>query len=120
MLRHTAHQRHPRVRRDVGAAPVLAGQEPAGERVIGQYAQSKFLAGRQNLAFDSSIQQVVLVLRRHVTRAAASARDPVRISDLPSAEIAVVEISDFARAHEIVERRKRFLRRCLKVRLVSW
>src|SRR5512144_1309562 len=62
LLRMTLVLRQPRARRHWRAAPVLAGEEAAGERKVRQDAQSTRLCQRKKLALDVAHQQAVLVL----------------------------------------------------------
>src|SRR5215510_8504989 len=54
--------RQPRPRRQRRAALVLAGQQAAAEREVGQYPQSERLGRRNELALDVPHEQAVLVL----------------------------------------------------------
>src|SRR3954454_302383 len=62
VLRVALVLRKPRARRRRRTAPVLAGEETAGEREVGQDAQAAGLRGRNELALDVALEQAVLVL----------------------------------------------------------
>src|SRR6476659_1208817 len=104
LLRVTLVFRQPRARRHLRAALVLAGEEAAGERTVGQDAQSKRLRQRKTLALDGAHQQAVLVLTGDEGREAVPARRVLRRDYLLWRKVRAADVADFTLPHEIVER----------------
>ncbi|MNT00616.1 hypothetical protein D3C72_1350530 [compost metagenome] len=99
----------------LGAGLVLAGEQAAGQRVVGNHAQALFGRERQQLALDLAEQQAVARLHRH------EAREPVQLGLAQRARQAVgqeVRHADVARAARLdddVERLQAFFERGLAV-----
>ncbi len=93
------------------AAAVLAGQQAAREREVGQDADPEPLAAGQQLALGVALEERVAVLRAHEAREAALPRDPVGVRDLRGLEVRGADVAHLPLAHELVERAERLLER---------
>src|SRR5262245_23065770 len=94
----------PRARRRRRIAPVLAGEEAAGEREIGQDAEAARLRGRKKIALDVAHQQAVLVLAGDECRQTVPLRRVLRRDHLLRRQVRAADESHLALADEIIER----------------
>ena len=101
------------------AAPVLAGEHPAGQREERQQPDTVVLQRRHEIVLDVALQPVVLVLRADEPLEVTRARGPFRLGDLPPGEVGRTEVAHLARAHEIVQRGQGLLDRRELVRPVQ-
>src|ERR1700722_9323722 len=66
------------------AATIFSRQESARQRKERQNADAELTAGRDEVLFDFTIQEIVMILRRNIWRPAAHPCDPRRVGRLPS------------------------------------
>src|SRR6516165_8658456 len=109
--------------RDPGgsAAPrlILAGQQAAAEREVGQYPQAECLGRRNEVALDLAREQAVLVLAGHERGKRVLPRRGLCLDDLLRRKIRTAEETDLALLHQIIERAQGFLDRGLWVRVMQ-
>ncbi len=101
----------PRFLRQRLAAPVLAGQQSAGEREERQQAESVRVQRRQQLAVGVARKQTVLILRRDERVEIVQTRSPHRFGHLPRGHVRTPDIANLALARKIVQSAQRLLDR---------
>src|SRR5262249_5662932 len=111
--------RQPRPRRQRCAALVLAGQQAAGEREVGQYPQSECLGRRNERALDVAHEQAVSALTGHYPGKPVPTRRGLRFDDLLRRQIRAAEEAHLALPHQIIERAQGLLDRGLRVRAMQ-
>jgi hypothetical protein len=90
---------------------VLAGQQPARDRVVGDNADAVLGAERQHLPLDLAEQQVVPGLHGVEAGKPQRLRAADRPDQLVGQEVGTSDVPDLARAHEVVERGQRLVDR---------
>src|SRR5581483_1285468 len=100
------------------AADVLAGEEAAREREVGEHPDAEPFAGGEDLVLDPALDERVVVLRRDEAGEAALARGRVRLLDLGGGEVRGADVAHLAFLHELVQRTERLLDRRPLVGLV--
>jgi hypothetical protein len=94
----------------VGAGAVLARQEAAPERGIGDHPHALLEAERLELALVLVAEhQVVLGLERLVARVAVLVALPQRAGEPPSDVVRATDVTNLPLAHEVVEGAQRLL-----------
>src|SRR5439155_19207678 len=86
------------------ALAVLTGQEAACQREVWQHSQPVGIAGGHHFALYTPVQQVVFVLRGDERREVIHAGRPLRVGDLPAAEVGTADVAHLARAHQVIHR----------------
>ena len=101
-----------------GASVVLAGEDPARERDVGDEADPEPLTCRQELPLGSGLQPGVLALLGHERRQSPLGRDRVRLLDHLRGEVGGADRAHGALLDELVQRLQRLLERRHAVRAV--
>jgi hypothetical protein len=99
-------------------APVLAGEQAARERKERQHPDSEPLAGRQDLVLDLTLDERVVVLRRHEADEPPLARNAVRVFDLLRREVGRADVPHRSLLDELVQCSQRLRYRGLRIGLV--
>src|SRR4051794_29534948 len=102
VLRVTLVLCKPRARWRCRAAPVLAGEQTAGERKVGQDAQPDRFRRRNELALDAALEQAVLVLTGDEGCELLPARHVLRGNHLLRRQVRAADVADLALPHELV------------------
>src|SRR5262249_57932275 len=86
------------------AAPVLARQEPAGQRAPRADAHAQLARGRGVLALDGALHQGVLELERNDAVLPLLLGQRLRAGGVPGRHVREAEVADLALADEVGER----------------
>ncbi len=90
-------------------APVLAGEEAAGERAPGADAEAARAGGGQVLALDAALDERVLELQGGGSGDSVRLGQRRRPGDVPGGHVREAKIADFAGAHQVAERPQHLL-----------
>ena len=96
---------------DLRVAPVLAAQQPAGQRAPDHQAHAFALEHGDDLALQVAPGHRVVSLQRHELREAQPLADTQRLGDLPRRPVRHADITHMPVAHQLVERSERLLHR---------
>ena len=83
---------------------MLAGEQAAGDRIVGDHADLLLGAQREQLALDLPVEEVVAGLHRVQARQAEQLASPERARDLIREEIRAADVARLAGADHVVER----------------
>ena len=97
------------------AAPVLARQQPAGQRAPDERPDAEVDRGRHDLVLGVARLQREVDLLRGERLVAMALRDARGLHQVPPREVRAADVAHLARAHECIERRERLLERGLPV-----
>ena len=100
-------------------ARVLPAERAALERPPRRDTEAELARHRDKFLLDGTLEQRILDLQPDERRPAAKTRGHVRLSDLPRRRIRHADVAHLTRAHEILERRHRFLNRRVDVPVVE-
>src|SRR5215831_14531293 len=100
------------------APMVLAGEQSAGEREIGQLPKAVLLAGRNRIALALTLQQAPLVLRCDEADKVMFLGFRFSLSDLRAREVRAAHRSYFALTHQVIQSRQGLLDRRSRIRVV--
>ena len=90
-------------------APVLAGEEAAGEWEVGQYADVVLPAEGHQLRLYGALHHAVVRLHADKRRKAVGPGRPYGLADLPGHEVRASDVADLALPHHVVQRLHRLL-----------
>ncbi len=93
----------------------LAGQQPVGQREVGQHPHAVLVAGRHDVGLHVTLEQAVVVLSADERRATGRRGDVCGPGDLPAGEVAVAEVADLSLQHQLVQRGEGLLDGCHRV-----
>src|SRR5438552_749424 len=96
-------------------APILAGQQPVGQRRERDQAEPVRLDDGHQLIVEFALQQIVALLARDIAFEAEMDRGPLRLDDLPGGQGRAADVAHLALPHEVVERAQRLLDRRQRV-----
>ena len=103
----------------LAVGPVLAAEEPAGEREVGKAGEAVALAqGRQLALVVLALHQVVVRLQRHVGGHPVALADPQRLLEALGAVVRGGRVADHPVVDQRTERSERLLERRVGVVLV--
>src|SRR4030095_15178912 len=111
-------EREARARRRSRLAPMLAGEKPPGQGVVGNHRETFGRAQRQQLALDLPEEKVVAWLHGLAAGEAQHVAAAPRARRLPGRIVGAADVAGLAGAHDVVERAQRLLDRGLGGRMM--
>src|SRR5260221_11056968 len=89
---------------------MLAGQEPASQRIVSDHANALFRTQGQEFIFPFAEQEVVARLDAVVAADSVFIAHPQRLCKLVGTVVTASDIAYFARAHQIVQGTEGFVK----------